>query len=90
MRSRQRKLLGNTLLQLLLCVLLSSSFTSARGSTLLPSPISALLLLKLGRILVTLFNCSELICLLLVIGEVDDSLSTAGFPGHAECANDTL
>ena len=93
MRSGLGGVLDNTLLQLLLRVLLSSSFTSARVSTLLPHPISALLLLllllELGGVLVSLLNRAELVSSLLVIArDVDDSLSSAGFPSRMKSAND--
>ena len=56
---------------------------------LLPRPISALLLLELGGVLVSLFNRAELVSSLLVIGrKVDDSLSSAGFPSGVKSAND--
>ena len=91
LRSRWGKLLGNTLLQLLLRIFLSSSFASTRASSLLPGPISALLLLllllELGHILVTLFNRTELVSSLLVIWEVNNSLSSAGFPSHTKGTN---
>ena len=95
LRSRRGKLLSNALLQLLLCILFSSSFTSARASTLLPRPISALLLLllllELGGVLVSLFNCAELVSSLLVIsGDGDDSLSSAGFPSRVKSAYDVF
>ena len=65
LRSRRGKLLSDALLQLLLRILLSSSFTSTRASTLLPRPISALLLLllllELGGVLVSLLNRAELV-----------------------------
>ena len=47
LRSRRGQLLSNTLLQLLLHVFLSSSLASAGTSSLLPCPISVLLLLLL-------------------------------------------
>ena len=57
----------------------------------LPGPISALLLLlELGCVLVTLLNHAELVSSLLVVGEVDNSLTAAGFPSHTEGANDAL
>ena len=93
LRSRQGELLSDALLQLLLRIFLSSSFTSTRASALLPCPISALLLLllllELGGVLVSLFNRAELVSSLLVIGgDVDDSLSSAGFPSRVKGAND--
>ena len=93
LRSRRGKLLSYALLQLLLCILLSSSFASARASTILPRPISALLLLllllELGGIWVSLFNRAELISSLLVVGgDVNDSLSSAGFPSRMKSTDD--
>ena len=92
LRSRWGELLSDTLLQLLLRILLSSSFASTGTSMVLPSPISALLLLllELGGILVTLLRCAELVSSLLVRGDVDDSLSSAGFPSHVESSVDCL
>ena len=87
LRSGRRRLLDNTLLQLLLRIFLSSSFSSTRASSILPRPISALLLLllllELGGVLVPLFNHAELVSSLLV-GYVDDSLSSAGFPSRVK------
>ena len=93
LRSRRGKLLSDALLQLLLRILLSSSFTSTRTSSLLPRPISTLLLLllllELGGVLVSLLNRAELVSSLLVVrGDVDDSLSSAGFPSRVKGAND--
>ena len=93
MRSGWEELLGNALLQLLLHIFLSSLFTSSRASTLLPRPISALLLLllllELGGVLVSLFNRAELVGSLLVVGgDIDNSLSSAGFPSCVKSAND--
>ena len=53
---------------------------------LLPRPISALLL-ELGGVLVSLLNHTELVSSLLVRGDIDDSLSLAGFPSqvHGVC-----
>ena len=82
------ELLNDALLQLLLRILLSSSFTLARASTLLPRPISALLL-ELGGALVSLFNRTELVGSLLVIGgDVNNSLASAGFPSRVKSVND--
>ena len=62
---------------------------------MLPRPISALLLLllllELGGILVSLFNRAELVSPLLVIpGDVDDSLSSASFPGRVKSTYDVF
>ena len=92
LRSRRGKLLDDTLLQLLLRILLSSSLASAGMSSLLPCPISALLLLllELGGILVTMLHHAELVSSLLVGRDVDDSLSSAGFPSHVKSATNCL
>ena len=88
MRSGRRQLLGDALLQLLLRILLSSSFASTGTSPLLPRPISALLL-ELGGVLVSLLNCAELVSSLLVVGgDVDDFLSSASLPSGVKSAND--
>ena len=86
LRSRWGKLLGDTLLQLLLCILFTSSFAPTGSSLLLPSPISALLLLLLewGGVLVTLLHHAELVSSLLVGGDINNTLSLAGFPSHVE------
>ena len=60
---------------------------------LLPRPISALLLLllllELGGVLVSLFNRAELVSSLLVIGgDIDNSLSSASLPSGVKSAND--
>ena len=59
---------------------------------LLPSPISVLLLLllELGGILVTLFYCAELVSSLLVRGDIDNSLLSAGFPSQVHGVSDRL
>ena len=92
LRSGRRELLGDALLQLLLCIFLSSLLSSTGASTLLPSPISALLLLllELGGVLVTLLHRAELVSSLLVRGDVDDSLSSAGFPSQVHGVSDRL
>ena len=92
LRSGQGELLGDTLLQLLLRILLSSSFALVGTSTVLPSPISTLLLLllELGGILVTLLHCAELVSSLLVGGDIDNTLTPAGFPSHTKGADDSL
>ena len=91
--SGRGKLLGDTLLQLLLRILLSSSFALTGTSPLLPHPISALLLLllllELGGVLISLPNRAELVSSLLVVGgDVDDSLSSAGFPSCVKSVDD--
>ena len=62
---------------------------------MLPHPITALLLLllllELGGVLISLLNRAELVSSLLVVGgDVDDSLSLAGFPSHVKGGDNRL